>query len=333
MRQLSLEHFQKTLSVENVSLDSPELKEKEEFINGEVIPPNDPLDLAPIDLAPTVRIPLALKTVIAAHRINSKTELICALTQGLPKNELHLPLVIYRPDVLDHAMFNDIKDDKYEQLLTFLNAAAIPINYYEGFPALPDGQPIWARFEFESPEDHDQFEKYLNLPGARQLPLLTEITAGRATELFHTYYWSIRAQSSDAFAVAHYQRQREQRILKTDDKHFLEAEKLLDRLTKMASSVEWDLLKAEPDKFVKTLALVTELQRKALGMSNFGKNENSGTGAAQSIEVTMRKVTATTDVPTVDITEEDDIDLRSILNNAPDVQTLQELVLRIGQRK
>ena len=30
MRQLSLEHFQKTLSVENVSLDAPELKQKEE---------------------------------------------------------------------------------------------------------------------------------------------------------------------------------------------------------------------------------------------------------------------------------------------------------------
>jgi hypothetical protein len=346
VRQLTLEHFQRPLNVETVTLDAPKTAQQE------VLPPlpkgvedvlNPPVDIQ----APPVIVPQVLRAFVPqpdlpAAKVSSRAELLALLTASIPRNEYGLPTIIYRPDLLDHTMFQDVTEEKFDQLLDFLAAATIPITYYEGYPALPNGQPLWAQFtEFESAEDHALFEKYLLLPGARQLALLTGLPTERGNALFHQYYWGLRAQASDAFAVAHYQRMREQRILKTDDKHFLESEKLLTKIFALGTQIDWDSLKSEPDKFVNVLTKLVALQRQSLGIS-LQHPKDSSNKAAQPVELLMRSLTQTTTAtqtningqpiltPEGELTQE--LDIREILAKAPDVGALQELILKIGAK-
>jgi hypothetical protein len=243
-------------------------------------------------------------------------------------NDYKLPTILYRPDLLDHSMFNDIREKEYQKTLSFLETAEVPVMYHEGYPAVCN-EPLWKQLPWEGVEDYQLFQKYLDLPGARQLHLLSD--GARAAAMFHTNYWNLRVQASDSFAVAHYHRMREQRVLRSDDKLFLESEQLLTRLYNLAPAIDWDLLKSEPDKFVKVLSQVAELQRKSLGA---GQQEPSR--AAQPVEVIMRQMTKeegqeTAKVTT--ITEEGDVDIRDILRQAGDVKSLQELVLRVGQSR
>src|SRR5690606_40835214 len=49
-----------------------------------------------------------------------------------------------------------------------LKAAFIQLNYDERFPTLPDGQPIWDRFELEPIQYHAVFQAYLRMPMANK---------------------------------------------------------------------------------------------------------------------------------------------------------------------
>jgi hypothetical protein len=280
--------------------------------------------------------PLALRPFIStpeqqAPRISSPAELICVLSQHVPLNDYKLPTTLYRPDLLDCRMFNDIRDSEYQKVLSFLEAAEVTVTYHEGYPAI-QSQPLWRQLPWEATEDYQLFDQYLQLPGARQLHLLPTVNGGRAAALFHTNYWMFRVHASDTFAVAHYQRMREQRILRTDDKAFLESERILTTLYKLAPEINWEVLKEEPDKFVKVLSMVSELQRKALGTSQLRQDEPSR--AAQPVEVIMRQMVKEDrdpNAPPPAITEEGEVDIRDILRQA-DVKSLQELVLRVGSR-
>jgi len=335
MKQLTIEHFQKPLPGENEGLDNPadrQFRSVPATING---PPSLP-QLVEEPMAPPI--PMALRPFVSTPEyqspsIRSHAELVLTLSQHIPLNDYKLPSHIYRPDLLDPKMFNDIQEGDYQKVLSFLEAAEVKIDYHEGYPSI-QGLPLWCALPWESPDDYNVFENYLNLPGARQLHLLPRDYGRRAAALFHTNYWAFRVQASDALAVVHHQRMRQQRILKTDDRHFLEAEKLLTQLTKLAPSVNWDNLKEEPDKFVKTLAQVIELQRKALGAD---RKEAEPQKAAQSVEVTMRTMIQQPGDPNSPapngptITEDGELDIRDILRKAGDVKQLQELVLRVGR--
>jgi hypothetical protein len=355
VRQLDISHFQKPLHSETQSLDtgspppSQEILPPVKYIGNQTYNQTpDPLDIQQELIAPPKLVPLQLRPFVAqpdlpAPLVASRSELLAILTANIPRNEYSLPTMIYRPDLLDHTMFQDVDESKFDQLLEFLAAATIPLAYYEGYPALPDGSPLWAQFEeWESREDYALFEKYSMLPGARQLALLTGLPTKQSHELFHNYYWGIRAQASDAFAVAHAQRMREQRIIKTDDKHFLEAEKLLTKVLSYAQEINWESLKEEPDKYMNVVTKIVAMQRQALGIS-LQHTRDVGNKAAQPIELTMQSLTQRTTTtiqgtngqPIInaegEITEE--LDIREILAKAPDVSGLQELILRMGAPK
>jgi len=324
MRQLTIEHFQKPLKGEHQLLESESAHEFRSISNKVTLP--EPEALA-------VPVPLALRPFVGtpeqpAPRLYSRAELICVLTSHLPLNDYKLPTLLYRPDLLDHAMFNDIREKEYQKALSFLETAEVTVTYHEGYPCI-QSQPIWTQLPWEGTEDFQLFQKYLDLPGARQLHLLGGEGGARAQALFHTNYWNLRVQASDSFAVAHFQRMREQRVLRSDDKLFLESEQLLARLYRLAPEIEWDLLKTEPDKFVKVMGQLVEMQRKSLATT-----QQEPGRAAQPVEVIMRQMVKTDDdeAKVTTITEEGDLDIRDILRQAGDVKSLQELVLRVGQK-
>src|SRR5579864_6094890 len=171
------------------------------------------------DVPEPIKIPPALRPFVPTAefrpaKLTSRTELMAQLTTNLPRNDIGLPLTLYRPDLLDYTLFNRVEEiqESIDALQEHLDAARVHLDYYEGYPALPDGNPVWGIFfDWESTADHDLFLRYLELPGARQLSFLvtTHTPLQRVQELFHANYWSIRAQASDQFAVIHHQRLRE----------------------------------------------------------------------------------------------------------------------------
>lgn len=301
--------------------------------------------LKPLPSAPISRVPTALRG-IALSRISSRSELVCALTHNLPRNDYNMPKLIYRPDLLDPSIFHTsdptpsavpdlpiphaIAEDtnKFQAMQDLLDASTIILNYYEGFPALSNGKPIWDKFDWESPTDFSHFKQYLALPGARTASLLSPDAQLCFSELFHVNYWAIRCLASDTFAVIHYQRMREQRILKTDDKHFLESEALLTTLLALKNEVEWDALKEDPKQYVEVLERLTKIQRAALGHSAQGGGEHEH--SVQSIEVLLRKI-APQAVPTAE-NKAEGLDITQLLTDPASLERAQELILRVNTK-
>lgn len=313
MGQLDLSHFQRPQKSELKALETPQLEQYTptpqvlsdecRVREGDIIPPpkkdgqnqnqnqNQTQEIA-------FRVPNALRGIDLSS-ITSRAQLLCSLTNNIPQNEYNLPRFIYRPDLLDHHLFSAqknedplLENERFREMQDQLDSATIKLDFYEGFPSI-DGSPIWQKLPFESPTDFDVFERYTKIPGARQLGNIVNTSSNggptlqEAQELYHLYFWGFRTLAHDTFAIAHYQRLKQQRILSTDNVHFLEAEKLLSNLQAHFNEINWELVK-DPQVFVTILEKVTKLQRMALGQSATGEK----TAQTPSLELIMRNLTA-----------------------------------------
>lgn len=305
-----------------------------------------------VDAIEDLHVPIALRNVDLSL-ITDKASLLCALTHNLPRNEYNMPKILYRPDLLDPQIFyvprvttpkhtedpvtprltrlsrpeTAVAEDKFQLMQELLDASTITLDYYEGYPAY-QSQPIWAKFPWETDDDYDIFNSYLELPGARQIGALVD-KREKAGELFHVNYWGLRCLASDTFAVVHYKRQRERRILQTDDVHFLQAEKILRQLISQIPDVNWDTLNEEPKVFVEVLERVAKIQRAALGTTERRSEDERN---IPSVELIMRK-SAEHLAP---LSKEEDVggvNIAKLLRDPKSVQDAQELILRIGGQK
>jgi len=273
--------------------------------------------------------PLALRGVDLAL-INSRADLIMGLTQNLPMNELGLPKIIYRADLLDWHLFSgatspgDDPSERYKTMQEYLDMATLHLSYAEGFPALPTGEPLWARMPSETSEHYAVFTEYCTMAGARQTTKLTRYPHDQLLQWFHEDYWPLRAQCFDMLQQVHAAKMREQRILSCEDNHYLEAENVWNRLQSMLSTVNWDILKDEPEKFVSVMERVAKLQRMSLGLSAVGDKREI---KSDTIEVTMRKIAQ----PSTFKMRADDsgIDVKQLLASPEALASAQELVIRM----
>lgn len=302
--------------------------------------------LSPTEEKIEAKLPLALRG-IDLNNISSRAELMAALTLGLPLNEYQMPKFIYRPDLLDPSLFcgnpadSDNQESRYREMQDCLTAAIIHLNYSEGYAAFEDGRPIWDQMHpFEDGASYSTFLQYIQLPGARQLSLLPSHSTTyydsspemRGALLLHTNYWGLRAKAHDIFAVVHAQRMREQRILKTEDKHFLKAESLFNKLMTFEESLDWEEISKDPKAFVELMEKLTKIQRTALGLSIHGNGQGEG-ARTPSVEVIMRNVSrqATEGVDLVK-REEADVNVQKLLENPEMLERAQELILRFGSQ-
>jgi hypothetical protein len=312
--------------------------------------------------ADNFKVPLALRNVDLTA-INSKSALLAVLTHNLPRNEYNMPKILYRPDVLDYTVFHtdatpseteapaetsetpeepvsvpplptrtdfstcarERTEAQFKLMQDLLDASTIILDYHEGYPSYLN-TPIWKQFPWESIQDYDLFTRYLELPGARQLAVLGIEESKTAGELFHTNYWGLRCLASDTFAVVHYKRMRERRILQTDDVHFLESERILRLLIKQIAEVKWDVLQDDPKTFVEVLERVAKIQRAALGTTERKNDDNQG---IPSVELIMRK-SAEHMAPLSQNEDVGGVDISKLLRDPKSVQDAQELILRIG---
>lgn len=308
-------------------------------------------DQRPHEIAPALSIeaqmlrmcPVILRGVnLTSSAITSRSDLIAALTLNLPLNELHLPRLIYRADLLDwrlfvmpeellsspqHTLLGEA-ERRYSEMENYLSASTIHLSYAEGFPALPDGTPLWAKLPHEPSDHYASFTDYCVQPGMRQVARLQ----GRPTETylqwFHEDYWAIRAKCYDMVGSIHAAKQRELRILNCEDDHYLESQKLFKRMQNLSAEVDWDYLKEDPKAFVDVLEKIVKLQRLSIGLSlSNSANQNAAESKVESLEVTMRKTLAPEAIEAEKYDEA--INVKELLKSPEALATAQELVIRM----
>lgn len=270
----------------------------------------------------------------------SKKGLIQGLTLQIPLNELDLPLYIYRPDMLDEAYIYDVltrytdgeeKRDQGVGELTeasgMLDAAGITLTYGDGYPVLPNGKPFWEQFDFETADAYDMFMSYLQLDGLRKLSELTSYPMHFLQEFYHTHYWVARARAFDLFRVANSQRQRLNRLLSTEDKHYKLAEKVLEKLGKYFEGLDADDLADEltPDKAVAMLEKLVGVQRISIGLTKGGESKEKE--GLRTVEHTAALVHQATGVST---TAKDAVDesFEDLLDDPESIALAQDLILK-----
>ena len=194
------------------------------------------------------------------------------------------------PLVVDDQLFQRVGVD----LMQFRHAF-LPIVFAEGFPAYPDGRPIWLRMDCEPEDVHRLFEQYLMMgqAGVRQLFLLENLGPYKLAslrEFFFLYNWAVRSTAYDIFRVAEFRKIQTNRALEMEDDHFIKAQRLFDKAIMYMESQEF-LDQLSPKSAIDLLKTVVAIQRTSVGLAaNAASAKNNGETPATSLEVTMRNV-------------------------------------------
>lgn len=248
------------------------------------------------------------------------------------------------------------------QSLPEIQAACVSLGYDDGFPSLPDGRPIWFRMEHEPQELHTAFERYVELGtmGPRyiasllddqelsQLPGLN-LNVETLRNAYHMYYWKDRATAHDIFQEAAYRHIRTRRALSSEDKSYLLATRMLERLETIFNSKElWDQIQHDPAVALNYLEKLVKIQRVAAGLPATAPQGEESQAAPTSFEMIMRRVAETVapgDSPasapgaqqTSIIDENGRVVLtnsefvRGALNDPASARHFQELIIRMAQ--
>ena len=282
------------------------------------------------DPIPVVHIPPALRG-IDLSKIETRTQFIRELTKNLPLNEYNLPLFIYRADLVDSGCVidADLEELDLSSVNDMLNAASLTLSYEQGFPTIGKGEPLWSILPYESRDAFDAFLQYLEQPGARKISDIASIPLEVTSEWAIQNYWQIRARAYDLYKLAHHTRLREHRILKLNDSHYVEGERLFQQLIKALGDKLQDpeALSEMPVKdMISALDKVAKLQRAALGLSTAGAAKDTDQKMPQ-VEVIMREVSQQGKVEQ----REEDTDMTSLLQNPDLLQKAQEVIIKVGQ--
>lgn len=268
--------------------------------------------------------------------INCRADLMMLLTSNLPLNELGLPKIIYRADLLDWKLFQGNTPlgvdptDRYKTMQQFLDIATLYLSYAEGFPALSTGEPLWAKLPFEQAEHYSAFTDYCTLVGQRQVAAIPGRPLDQLMAWYHEDYWAIRVKCYDMLNAIHAAKVREQRILSAESYHYKRTEIMLQKMEDNFEGINWEVLKADPDKYVATMERLIKLQRLALGQGSQagdGKKEVK----AESLEVTMRRIATPNIVE--DVRGDGGIDVRQLLRNPEALASAQELIIRMSRTR
>jgi len=244
---------------------------------------------------------------LRASELSTKWRLFEQLTPTIPLNEFNLPVFYYRADMLDHRTIAEtllhhkseagtvqgstpattIRDtpktpiDGQEgqvaqqtlgQLQETLDAAMVTLEYHEGFPALPNGTPFWQQLDCEPRDAFDAFVFYLEAGSTRKRSDLIAYPTDSVNEWFHIYYWTQRAKAFELFKVVDHNKKRIERLLKTEDAHFVMSERLFRQLDKIMSGEDFEekLKTLDPEKLVKVLDTIVKIQRVSAGLNANG---------------------------------------------------------------
>lgn len=221
-----------------------------------------------------------------------------ALKREVPRDHCNLPIFLYRIDLIQNqslllaAAAPRMQACSQAQIFE-IESARMSVVWEEGFPALEDGSALWGKWEFEDPQIHQAFLEYLELAkhvGMRSINDLailgetaSQLGRERIYEAFICFYWDDRARAYDLYEKIRQKRLREKRILSTNDRHFLETEKLLTQLyTKYFGNIDEEtgnpvwIEDLTPKDAIKALETLTKIQRDSLGLQSSGTSSKNG---------------------------------------------------------
>lgn len=286
---------------------------------------------------------------------SSRSDLFYNLSQNIPLTDYHLPEYIYRADLIPQN-FSNKEAYSYNDRQNILESAAVPITFRHGYPAVNDTSPFWERLPAETDDAYDVYLKYLELPEIsksenpiRLLPLiadLTNIDISRITEWCNVYYWHWRARAYDLFLVAMHRKQREQRIMTIEGRHYSMAERLLDKAASLANlkfdkellaiqnsdGDEGDMSETKLKDLIDMMDKLVKVQRVSLGLSTGAANTTINNGPRYATVDDQFKDVAkegATEQTSAKRSEEHD----HLLDNPDDLASMQELLIRITHKE
>lgn len=288
---------------------------------------------------------------LSTERVGAKGEIFRLLTQNLPINNYHLPEFIYRADMIpENIMGGSASGISPEDRRIILEGAELPITFYHGYPAINETQPLWERLNYEPSEAYDSYLLYLELPEKSQhanpirlLPHIAALTGHHisiVTEWCHIYYWHFRARAYDLFLAAAHRKQREQRIMSIEGKHFQYAEIALDKINGLLNSkLDKEIMEFAEDPMAETeskakdlVSMAKELiaiQRISVGLPANGVEKlditERGPRNAQSQEIYrhIAKEGAGEEQP-----QQRSAEMDHLLQNPEDLASIQQLLIR-----
>ena len=229
-----------------------------------------------------------------------RVKVFADLNKEVPYNQYGLPEYIYRADLIP-AELEALTLEEREKLK---DAASIDLLYREGYPTFHDGRAFWSQMEFEPSQYYEAFRLYLQMAetfGFRSLEDLVQEYGDRIrlskiqlSEALTYYYWATRCKAYDMFKVAAYQKEREARIMATNNKHYLKAERLIGQLETYFGEIDDDgiplwLKDLTPGVAISALERLSKVQRVALELPANGPSNQEGAGPANaSMEVILR---------------------------------------------
>ncbi len=242
-----------------------------------------------------------------------------------------------------------------------LETAFIWLHYDEGFPAFDDGQPFWHCLPFEPPAAYEIFQRYLQMhqgkpptdiedpddygevaTGIRSISVLTEIlnVSGKDSEVlpaqdtykmyYHLYYWSYRAKAYDLFRITQHRKQMEIRAIETQDSHYVQSAKLMNKLMVYMDQDEDFMDMMTPAVAVKFYQMLTQLQRVSVGLPAGGPSREPDSMAGQSFEHTMQQLAHNAHSDVKDKSSTNMKLLDNALKDTDAVEVLQKLIISVS---
>lgn len=225
----------------------------------------------------------------------SRGDLIQLLARQIPTNEFGLPIYIHRSDLLDSSGASHRGMISQEEA----DCATTLLYYNDGYPTLDTGAPFWVQMPHEPHLQHILFKQFLALnetDGIRLLDTLArneQVPLEQIQEASKEFYWSARARAYDLFIVAAEAKKREALTRKTENSHYQQAGKILDRLAqKIEAEADEFFDKLDPKQVLDTMEQYMKIQRLSLGLT--GQNAsttNKEMAPASSVEVILRNLT------------------------------------------
>lgn len=225
----------------------------------------------------------------------SRGEVISHLSRTIPANEYGLPLFYFRSDLLD--LDKAVAYGHISQ--TESDGAVTPLGYADGFPTLQNGSPFWKRLPHEPQNTYMAFCRFLELAeeeGIRLLDSLAEqesLSIEQLREWSYEFYWSSRARAYDLFIVAADAKRRENRVRKSENRHYNKAGELLEKILLRFENEE-DLVNQLSSKdLLDAFEQMVKIQRLSLGLTgaNASTINKELSAPATSVEVILRQLT------------------------------------------
>lgn len=280
--------------------------------------------------------------------VSAKAAVMKQLATQIEMNDYGLPTHVYRADLIPAETLD------YMEMQEYLLPATIELDYTQGFPTLPDGEPFWAKWPHEPAEAYRAFVMYLDMPrkktchngqidaanAVRQVHALKEPTGLPANELLtmsYLYFWPHRSMAYDLFISASHSKRREYMLQDVENEHLQISAKYLDYAQTFLDGVfaDPDKYELKPSEAMTLLVKMIQVQRLSLGASPFGqksgKTENE-VPANAPLEVILRTLVQQAGIQGGGKAVLEDM-TKQLLQNPDDLAAAQELIIKIGNQK